>query len=318
MENRLRLRIDKIEFEAEGSADVIEKEREIFMQVFLPVAVDAIIKMHTPSHTNDVNEMTERKEIPSISETKKRENIVVGNDRAATDYSQLNLVAYLKTKGTLTEQDFTLFAAYFDEQKNGKEYFTMEDVKRYYSEARRTKPSNISMSLNRLAEKGYIMDADKIVQKSPKPYVISSEGIKFINKFTPKNETEKSFVKSPKYSAKIDSRYVNVNIDNLNLNRYPEIKSLKDFKSKMMMVLYIITTEKAGEWFTTTDVMYLLTDIFGEAATKDQVNGVFRREKLWFLVRKVDENKRDSQRKLLNKGIEYAESFLASALAHKE
>lgn len=63
--------------------------------------------------------------------------------------------------------------------------------------------------------------------------------------------------------------------NSLNLKNYPEVKSLKDFKEKMMTILYIITNEKAGEWFTTTDVLCLMTDIFGEAAIKDQVNGVF-------------------------------------------
>ncbi|HZK26905.1 MAG TPA: hypothetical protein VFD00_05110 [Thermoclostridium sp.] len=50
------------------------------------------------------------------------------------------------------------------------------------------------------------------------------------------------------------------------------MKKLKDFKEKMMMILYIITNEGKGEWFTVADVLCLVTDIFGEAATKDQVN----------------------------------------------
>ena len=66
--------------------------------------------------------------------------------------------------------------------------------------------------------------------------------------------------------------------NSLNLKNYPEVKSLKDFKEKMMTILYIITNEKAGEWFTTTDVLCLMTDIFGEAAIKDQVNGDFGEE----------------------------------------
>ena len=45
--------------------------------------------------------------------------------------------------------------AYFDEKKNRNMCFSIEDVKRYYAEARRSLPKNPSMSLNRLAEKGY-------------------------------------------------------------------------------------------------------------------------------------------------------------------
>lgn len=49
--------------------------------------------------------------------------------------------------------------------------------------------------------------------------------------------------------------------------------------------------------------------IFGEAATKDQVNGVFSREKLWFKTKKEDNR---TKRKLLNQGISFAESLKAT------
>lgn len=106
--------------------------------------------------------------------------------------------------------------------------------------------------------------------------------------------------------------YDQLYVDSLHLDNYPDVKSLKDFKEKMMMVLYIITNEKAGEWFTTSDVLYLMTDVFGEAATKDQVNGVFKRERLWFKAENVAENKRDVKRKLLNQGITFAKSLIAT------
>ncbi len=120
-----------------------------------------------------------------------------------------------------------------------------------------------------------------------------------------RNLSEKS-----KPRKKAESEYGGINVDSLNLKNYPEVKSLKDFKEKMMTILYIITNEKAGEWFTTTDVLCLMTDIFGEAATKDQVNGVFKREKLWFKAENVDGSNREVKRKLLNKGIEYAQSLV--------
>ena len=87
------------------------------------------------------------------------------------------------------------------------------------------------------------------------------------------------------------------------------MKALKDFKEKLLMILYIITNEGKGEWFTVADVLCLVTDIFGEAATKDQVNGVFKREKLWFKVEGVEGNGKEVKRKLLNKGIEFAKSL---------
>lgn len=44
MENRVKFKIGEIEFEAEGSAEVIERERNVFMNALLPAAVDAIVR----------------------------------------------------------------------------------------------------------------------------------------------------------------------------------------------------------------------------------------------------------------------------------
>ena len=178
-----------------------------------------------------------------------------------------------------------------------------------YDEARRTKPANISMSLNRLAQKGLIMDATDVEQKTPKPYRVSSEGIEYIKAYVPKEDKEKKTTKAHKPHTKSKSSYTTLNCDELNLDKYPEVKKFKDFKEKMMIILYIITKEEKGEWFTVSDVLCLMTDIFGEAATADQVNGVFRREKLWFKTEHMEGNGKEVKRKLLNKGIEYAESL---------
>lgn len=114
------------------------------------------------------------------------------------------------------------------------------------------------------------------------------------------------------YLDRLKSNYAGINVDELHLDNYPDVKSLKDFKEKMMMVLNIITNEKVGEWFATSDVLYLMTDVFGEAATKDQVNGVFKRERLWFKAENIADNRKDIKRKLLNQGIAYAKNLIVA------
>lgn len=166
------------------------------------------------------------------------------------------------------------------------------------------------MCLNQLAQKGFIIDATDVEQKTPKPYRVSYEGIEYIRNYTPKETSEKKSATKPrKQRSKDKSLYVDINCDELNLTSYPSVRALKDFKEKMMLVLYIVTNEKKGEWFTTEDVLCLLTDIFGEAATKDQVNGVFNRQKMWFKAEKVDG--KSVKRKLLNQGIDFAKSLTA-------
>lgn len=310
MESRVRFKIGDIEFEAEGTAEIVAQERNVFMQTLLPAAIEAIVKTRMKGYSDTYDEKIEHKNIAVIERQALVEEPICFDIDNDVDYSRMNLAAYLKDKGTLNEQEFTLFSAYFDEKKNRKKFFTKDDVEKYYVEARRKKPTNVSMSLNRLAEKGFIMDAEEVEPKIPKPYLISSEGIKFINEFQLKDEKEKKPIKTKNTRKKVKSEYESINVDDLNLSKYPDIKSLKDFKEKMMMVLYIITTENAGEWFGTSDVIFLLTDIFGEQATKDQVNGVFRREKLWFKTENIDGSKKDVKRKLLNQGMEYAKSLI--------
>lgn len=153
------------------------------------------------------------------------------------------------------------------------------------------------------------MDDPDAERKTPRAYILTAQGIDYVENYSPKEEKEKKHTKIRKPRKKAESAYGGINVDSLNLKNYPEVKSLKDFKEKMMTVLYIVTNEKAGEWFTTADVLCLMTDIFGEAATADQVKGVFNREKLWFKIENIDGSKREVRRKLLNKGIEYAQSI---------
>ncbi len=309
-EIRVKFKIGEIEFEAQGTADLVERERSIFSNTLLPSAVDAIVRTRSVAQANKYVEAVEQPSKILAEETSKKNAIDTISTSKENDYSRMNLASYLKGFGTLTEQDFTLFAAYFDEMKNGTKYFTIEDLERYYSEARRTVPSNPSMSLNRLAKKRHIMDAVDVEQKKPKPYIVSSDGIEYIKEYQPKQENEKKSPKTRKPRLKVESAYSGLNINELNLQNYPEVKSLKVFKEKMMMVLFILTVENKGEWFTVGDILYLMSDVFGEHVTRNMINGVFKRDKLWFKAENIDGNKKEMKRKLLNKGFDYAKALL--------
>ena len=305
-EIRVKFGIGEIKFEAEGSADLVERERSIFNNTLLPAAIDAIVRTRSVAQTSPYIEAPESQQ-PMLSTASELlpESAGLAPDM---DLSRTTLASFIKKYGSLSEQDFVLFSAYFDEMKNNSNYFTKDEAEKYYDDARRTKPKNISMCLNQLAQKGFIIDATDVEQKIPKPYRVSSEGLEYIQNYTPKDAKEKkSSTKSHKQRVKAKSVYADINCDELNLSSYPSVKLLNGFKEKMMLVLYIITNEEKGEWFTTDDVLCLLTDIFGEPATSDQVNGVFKREKMWFKSEKVDG--KSVKRKLLNQGIDFAMSL---------
>lgn len=308
MESKLKFKIGEIEFEAEGDADVIERERNAFMQFVLPAAVDAVVKTGV-SRVNesyiDVNEnnvpLLDEIGISSINNHNER--------KKEKSYERMNLASFVQDKGLNSEQDFVLFAAYFDEKKNGKPYFTKDDVDQYYIEARRTKPTNVSMCLNQLAKKGLIMDADIDEQKVPKPYIVSSSGISYIEDYIPKEKSDnKGYAKrSRKKGVKKISKYAELNLDELNLGKYPSVGDFKNFKDQMILLMYIITEEGKGEWFSTSDIICIMVDLFGEAVTENQVKGVFRREKTWFKCEKQDG---EIKRKLLSPAKQHAKGLM--------
>ena len=71
--------------------------------------------------------------------------------------------------------------------------------------------------------------------------------------------------------------------------------------------MFIISEEGKGGWFSASDILCIMVDLFGEPATKDQVNGVFKREKPWFKSEKKDG---EIKRKLLFPAKEYAKGLM--------
>ena len=188
--------------------------------------------------------------------------------------------------------------------------FSSATLKDLYSEAKKPLPNNLSMSLSELVRKGFIMEDPSAKGSNPKMYILTSEGEDVVKNMHPSDTKERRITSKPRKSRqKSGSLYSTINCDDLNLRQYPEIKSLKDFKEKMMLILYIITNEGKGEWFTTADVLCLMTDIFGEAATYKQVEGVFRREKRWFKSENIEGNNKLVHRKLLNEAKSYAQAL---------
>ena len=170
------------------------------------------------------------------------------------------------THGTLSDQDFTLFAAYFDENKNGVKAFSSDSVKQYYLEGRRPAYSNNSELLRQLARKGYIMDTNAPEgAKSGKYYMLTDDGIAYIEAYVLKENAEekkKARPRAKKSGLKVSETYVAINADVLNAKKYPSIKTLSGPKEQVIMAMYIVTNEGKGEWFTVDDVIHLLVNIF--------------------------------------------------------
>jgi hypothetical protein len=309
-EIRVKFEIGEIKFEAEGSADLVERERSIFNNTLLPAAIDAIVRTRSVVQGTQYIDVQDSQQPAILTTTKAaalQEKAVVNS---TIDFSRTSLASFVKSKGADTHYDFIICAVYYNEKRNGVSSFSSATLKDLYSEAKKPLPINLSMSLSELVKKGLIMEDSSAKGSTPKMYVLTIEGEETIENMHPVDAKEKKTASKPrKPHQKVESPYSTINCDELNLDQYPEVKSLKAFKEKMMLILYIITNEGKGEWFTTADVLCLMTDIFGESATKDKVDGVFRREKRWFKSENVDGNNKLVHRKLLNEAKSFAQSL---------
>lgn len=310
MDNQLRIKfkIGDIEFEAEGTSNDVERERESFKNTLLPLAIEAMVKTRRIVADTQYIETTGQP-ILLATETQKASNISIDT----SDFSRTSLLSFLKNYGVLSDQDFVLIAAYFDEKKNSISSFTSDSIKQYYADARRSAYSNNSELLKQLVKKGYIMDDPKSEGKNPKQYILTDDGITYVESYAPKEGiAKKSITKPKKMRTKIASVYDTLNADNFNLKNYPEIKLQDSFKKQMILTLYIVSNEGHGDAFSATDVQCLMTEKLGLHTTIDQINGVFKREKKWFTPI-IDETRKGSKKyRLLEGAKDFAKTIIDS------
>lgn len=310
---RVKFEIGDIKFEAEGSADLVERERSIFYNTLLPAAIDAIVR--TRGITNNTQYVGYSDSVPQDLPVLNTPVLVSVQDHneSVEDFSRISLASFVRAKGATEHYDFIICAVYYNEMKNGIHSFSSTTIKELYSDAKKPLPGNLSMSLSELVKKGLIMEDSSAKGANPKQYVLTSDGEDAVLRMQLTDSKEKKpAIRSRKQSKKSESSYSDIICDDLNLDKYPKVDSLNEFKEKMMLILYIVTNEGKGEWFTVADVVYLMTDVFGESATKNQVNGIFERNIRWFKLEKIEGNNKLVHRKLLKEGKAYAQSLCAA------
>lgn len=115
-------------------------------------------------------------------------------------------------------------------------------------------------------------------------------------------------------SSKIDNCFSEKDTNNISVGKricesHPEIKKLvgkKDFKARMIPLLFLSDEEKYQDIFSIHDIQLLMKDAIEEYPEKKQIEDVFFRRQDWF--EKVCQNPR--KYKLLNIAKDYARNIL--------
>lgn len=307
MDNQLkvRFRIGEIEFEAEGMPDDVERERESFKNTLLPLAIDAMVRTRGDMADTQYIEATEQPKL--ISEQiddipHKKAEQVLNVDKC------LSLNEFLNSKGFASQIDTAIGLIYYYENIKECIDFSTDELKRYFKDAKIKVPTNASDVVNKLVTKSFVMQSDEKGR-----YKLTRSGKNFVESYVFSEGKDKK-VKPRKARTKVESIYASLNVDDLKLKSYPEIKSQDSFKKKMMLTLYIVTNEGYGEAFSTDDVQCLMTDKLGLSATEKQVRGVFDRNKTWFTSEVDDNNKKAFKYKLLSGAKDFAKSIIDGAI----
>ena len=294
-ELEVKIKIGEIEFYAKGQTADVEEQRQNFTNIILPAAVDAI------KSSRMTQAYIEEAQVPVIAAAKEEATL-----DAHADLSTLSVNEFIKSKGFKTQEDIAIGLIYYYEVCKKVTDFSTEELKNYFKESKNALPGNPSMIVNRLFGKGYIMNGD-----DKKRYYLTQTGMDFVANYVPKETKAKKAgaTKPRKKQTKAESVYDHLSADDLNLKKYPDIKSFKDFKDQMMLVLYIVKEEGHGDAFSTFDIQVLMTDVLGFPATTNQINGVIRRNATWFKAVK-DSDQKCVKQKLLNGAIEYAKGLI--------
>ena len=101
-EIRVKFEIGDIKFEAEGSADLVERERSVFNNTLLPAAIEAIVRTRGVAQNTQHIGSLEASAHPAITAPANIPTLPEQTDTASTeDFSRTSLASFVKVKAQM-------------------------------------------------------------------------------------------------------------------------------------------------------------------------------------------------------------------------
>lgn len=290
MNSKLKIKYGMIEFEIESDPETIEKERKAFLETLPTITVLANNKIYEENNT----------EVELIDESK------VKYLPAQTKNITTNLNTFLHEKGFSSDIDKCLAVIYFMNEVENVESVNNQIIKERMQKAKLIIPKSISVALNGLTAKGFIQLLEQDGNKGMN-YYITQEGIKYIEEYEKKDKKGKSMRKNKTTKKNVANRYSFLTKEMMNLEQYPEFSKLKSSKDKIMLIMYIMKEIDKGEYFTITELEYIISQIFNDKLSTDTIKGVFKNQSSakYFDKRNVENNNKVNEYKMLQSGFNY-------------
>lgn len=290
MNSKLKIKYGMIEFEIESDPETIEKERKAFLETLPTITVLANNKIYEENNT----------EVELIDESK------VKYLPAQTKNITTNLNTFLHEKGFSSDIDKCLAVIYFMNEVENVESVNNQIIKERMQKAKLIIPKSISVALNGLTAKGFIQLLEQDGNKGMN-YYITQKGIKYIEEYEKKDKKGKSMRKNKTTKKNIANRYSFLTKEMMKLEQYPEFSKLKSSKDKIMLIMYIMKEIDKGEYFTITELEYIISQIFNDKLSTDTIKGVFKNQSSakYFDKRNVEDNNKVNEYKMLQSGFNY-------------
>ena len=293
---KLKLKLGEIEFEIEGNAETVAKEREEFHKTLLPV-LEAFMnnKKTTYTETPYIREIKTTTE----NETKFITSTCINNSEFA------NFAHFLNEKGINTDRDRVIAAVYYLSEINNKEYVTTDDIAQELKNAKIPTLSNLSAAINANIKKAYMEKIKKVENK--RCFRILQPGIDYCESYSPKEVSQKKSSKPTKTKATKDYPSLSITPDDLHIEKYCDITILEKVDEQLWVLMYMYTKETSFSSFTKQELQKIMKEKFGLPLTNDQVRRFF--ENAGANVDKIKVGKEHSI-KLLQGGKKKAEEII--------
>lgn len=261
---KLKLKLGEIEFEIEGNAETVAKEREEFHKTLLPLLEGFMNK----KNVTYIEEPSMR-EIKTTSDN----SIKLITCACEEDSQYVNFAHFLKEKGFNTDVDRVIAAVYYISEISGKEYMIKDDIEQELKNARIPALSNLRASINSNIKKAHMEELN--VEENKKCFRILQPGIKYCENYSPKEVSQKKVSKPIKTKTTKDYPSLNITLDDLHVEKYCDITTLEKVDEQLWVLLYMYTNETSFDCFTKQELQKIMKEKFGLPLTDDQVRRFF-------------------------------------------